>query len=129
MPEQEKEFLLSNPDAYIDFEIPWDLNLGYNISYIHSLNSDPKVVQHIQASGNFSLSEKWKFNYTTGFDFENKEFTPTSLGITRDLHCWTMRVFWVPFGRFQNYNFTIAVKSSILQDLKLERRRSFFDSF
>jgi hypothetical protein len=128
LPEQEKEFYLNNPDTYIDFEIPWDLNLGYNISYVHSANSDPRVVQHIQASGNFSLSEKWKFNYTTGYDFENREFTPTSLGITRDLHCWTMRVFWVPFGRFQNYNFTIAVKSSILQDLKLERRRSFFDA-
>lgn len=129
LPEQEKEFLLQNPDAYIDFEIPWNLNLGYNISYVHSLNSDPRIVQHLQASGDFSLSEKWKFNYTTGYDFEKREFTPTSLGIARDLHCWTMRLNWVPFGYFQNYNFTIAVKSSILQDLKLERRRSFFDSF
>jgi hypothetical protein len=129
LPEEEKEFYLKNPNSYIDFEIPWSLNLGYNVSYVHSLNTNPKLIQHIQASGDVALSEKWKLNYTTGYDFENKEFTPTSLGLARDLHCWTMRLNWVPFGTFQNYNFTIAVKSSILQDLKLERRRSFFDSY
>jgi hypothetical protein len=39
-----------------------------------------------------------------------------------------MNLTWVPFGRFQSYNFTIAVKASILQDLKLERRRPFLDN-
>ena len=74
----------------------------------------------------------FKFSDSTyvgsGFDFQNKEFTQTRLGINRDLHCWQMSVNWIPFGRFQSYNVDIRVKSSILQDLKLSRRRSFVDS-
>ncbi|HEX5169036.1 MAG TPA: putative LPS assembly protein LptD, partial [Cyclobacteriaceae bacterium] len=124
----DKEFLIRNPEAYIDFEIPWSLQVGYNLSYTHSLNNDPKVIQTVQFSGDLALSEKWKVNFQSGYHFESKEFTQTSITIARDLHCWTMRFWWVPFGRFQSYNFTINVKSSLLQDLKMERRKPFFDS-
>jgi hypothetical protein len=129
LPQQEKEFLIQNPDAYIDFEIPWSLNVSYNLSYTHAVNSDPNVVQTVSANGDLSLSEKWKITYSTGYHFESKEFTQTNLGLSRDLHCWTMHLNWTPFGRFQSFNFTINVKASILQDLKLERRKSFLDNF
>jgi hypothetical protein len=82
----------------------------------------------LQISGDLSLSDKWKITYNTGYHFEAAQFTQTNLGISRDLHCWTMNLTWVPFGRFQSYNFTIAVKASVLQDLKLERRRPFLDN-
>ena len=64
----------------------------------------------------------------SGFDLQNKEFTQTRIGINRDLHCWQFSFDWVPFGRFQSYNVDIHVKSTILQDLKLSKRRSFVDS-
>jgi lipopolysaccharide assembly outer membrane protein LptD (OstA) len=128
LPEQEKQFLLNNPDAYVDFEIPWNLRINYSLSYSHQLNRDPQITQSVQMSGDLSLSEKWKVTFNTGYHFESKEITQTDIGISRDLHCWTMRVNWVPFGRFQSLNFTIAVKSSLLQDLKFERRKPFYDN-
>lgn len=124
----DKEFLIQNPEAYIDFEIPWSLQVGYNVSYSHPVNRDPAVTQTLQFSGDLALTEKWKVNFQSGYHFEAKEFTQTTITVARDLHCWTMRFWWVPFGRFQQYNFTINVKSSILQDLKVERRKPFFDS-
>ncbi len=128
LPEQEKQYLLKNPNAYIDFDIPWSLNMSYNLSYSHGTNSKPNVTQTAQGSGDLSLSEKWKVTYSTGYDFKAAQFTQTSLGISRDLHCWTMHLNWIPFGRFQSFNFTINVKAAILQDLKLERRKSFVDN-
>lgn len=128
LPEQEKEFLLQNPDVYVDFDIPWSMNISYNLSYSHQVNRSPDVTQTLNFSGDVSLSEKWKVTYSSGYHFESKEFTQTNLGITRDLHCWTMAVNWTPFGRFQQFFFTINVKSSLLQDLKLERRKPFFDN-
>jgi hypothetical protein len=128
IPEHDKEYMLKNPSAYIDFDVPWSLNLGYTLGYGHALNSKKSLKQTLSASGDLSISEKWKITYNTGFDFEAAEFTQTNLGISRELHCWQMNLMWVPFGRFQSYNFTIAVKASVLQDLKLERRRPFLDN-
>ncbi len=128
LPEQEKQFLLQNPDAYVDFEIPWSLNISYNLGYTHAVNQNQNVTQTINFSGDVSLSASWKVTFSSGFHFESGEITQTNLGIARDLHCWTMRLNWTPFGRFTQYNFTINVKSAVLQDLKLERRKPFFDN-
>lgn len=124
----EKDFLISNPDAYVDFSIPWSLRINYNVNYTKRGFEDPKITQTLRFNGDLSLSDKWKITYNSGYDFENKEFTLTRFGITRDLHCWTMNVSWTPFGRYESYSFTIRVKSSLLQDLKIDRNRSFLDN-
>jgi hypothetical protein len=128
IPEEQKQYMLKNPNLYIDFDIPWSMNLMYNLTYNHGENQKKSFTQNLQASGDLSISEKWKITYNTGYDFKAKQFTPTNLGISRDLHCWTMNLMWVPFGLFQSYNFTIAVKASVLRDLKLERRKPFQDN-
>ncbi len=128
IPEEEKAFLIRNAAQYIDFNIPWSLNINYNLAYNNPVVSKASITQTVQFSGDVSLTEKWKVTFNSGYHFEMKEFTQTNLGISRDLHCWQMNLTWVPFGRFQSYNFTIAVKASILQDLKLERRRPFLDN-
>ena len=128
IPDVAKQEIIKNPDLYLDFDIPWSMNLAYSLSYSHRAGSKPTTVQALQASGDLSVSEKWKITYASGYDFGAKEFTQTNLGISRELHCWQMNLSWVPFGRFTSYNFTIAVKASILQDLKLERRKPFFDN-
>ncbi len=134
IPEEDKRHILENPEAYVDFDIPWSLNLGYNLSYRRPITRSAReiqkaqVTQTLQISGDLSISEKWKITYNTGYHFESAQFTQTNVGISRDLHCWHMNLTWVPFGRFQSYNFTIAVKASVLQDLKLERRRPFLDN-
>lgn len=134
IPEEDKRHILENPEAYVDFDIPWSLNIGYNLSYRRPVTRNATriqradITQTLQISGDLSVSEKWKITYNTGYHFESAQFTQTNVGISRDLHCWHMNLTWVPFGRFQSYNFTIAVKASVLQDLKLERRRPFLDN-
>jgi LptD protein len=128
MTDSDKQFLMNNPDAYVDFSIPWNLRLNYNVTYSKTGFMPSQVVQAVRVSGDVSLSKKWKIVYTTGYDFKTKEFTSTSFSLNRELHCWMMTLNWVPFGRFQSYNFTIAVKSAMLRDLKLNRTRSFFDT-
>ncbi len=127
LPEYEKDFLLQNPEAYVDFSIPWSFRVNYTLNYTKVGFRKAEIIQSIRFSGDFSLTEKWKITFNSGYDFENKAFTQTNLGISRDLHCWEMNVNWTPFGFYQSYNFTIRVKSSLLQDLKLNRTRTFYD--
>lgn len=125
--EQDKQALLRNSEAYVDFSIPWSMRLNYNITYSKQGLLPANIVQSVRVSGDFSLSPKWKIQYNSGYDLQKKEFTQTNFALTRDLHCWTMSFNWVPFGQFQSYNFFIGIKSSLLKDLKVNRTRSFFD--
>lgn len=126
--EADKQYLLNNPDAYIDFDIPWNLRINYIFDYRKIGFEKPGVTQSIRFSGDLSITEKWKVDFNSGYDFQQKAFTMSNFGIRRDLHCWQMSVNWVPFGRFQSYNFSIGIKSGMLQDLKLDRQRSFIDA-
>jgi len=125
--ENEINRIVADPSQYIDWEIPWNLTLGYNLAYAKQVSNTTNITQAMNVSGDLSISEKWKVNFNTGYNFDSKEITQTMIGIARDLHCWQMNVNWVPFGRFTSYNIDIRVKSSILQDLKVSRRRTFFD--
>lgn len=124
----DKEFMLKNPDAYVDFTVPWNLRMNYNLNYTKVTNQKkPVITQALSFNGDFSLSEKWKVTFNSGYDIEKKAFTQTNIGINRDLHCWQMSMNWVPFGRYQSYSFSIGIKSSLLQSLKLDRNRNFLD--
>ena len=125
--ENEINRIVADPSQYIDWDIPWNLTVGYNLAYARQVNNSTNITQAMNVGGDLSISEKWKINFNTGYNFDQNEITQTMIGIARDLHCWQMNVNWVPFGRFTSYNIDIRVKSSILQDLKVSRRRSFFD--
>lgn len=123
----QREFIAANPNMFVDFNIPWNLRLNYTLRYSRTGFAQPTVAQSVTFNGDVSLTDKWKIGFQSGYDLEKKGFTNTSIDIYRDLHCWEMSFYWVPFGNLQSYQFTIRAKSSILQDLKLNRRRNWND--
>jgi lipopolysaccharide assembly outer membrane protein LptD (OstA) len=120
-PTDRLQYILDHPNTYVDFNIPWDLNLSYNVYYL-ARNTKDNLVQTFSFSGNLSLTQKWKISGTSGFDFKTYKFTMTSINIIRDLHCWEMHFSWVPFGYRQYFLLTINVKSSMLRDLQLKKQ-------
>ena len=124
--EQEWSMIQNRPDDYVDFNIPWNIGLDY--SYAYSKPAFEKTIrQTFNVNGNIRLTEKWKIGFRSGYDFDTKEISYSSIDVYRDLHCWEMRFNWVPFGFRQSFNLSISVKSTILQDLKLNKRKSFYD--
>jgi len=125
---------LLNPDSYIDFDIPWKLNLAYTLNYTanhkypyYKEEVIRKIVQTLNVSGDISLAPRWKIGFSTGYDFETNKISQASLNIYRDLHCWEMRFNWIPIGYLKSWNFQINVKSPMLQDLKLTKKKDFRD--
>ncbi len=117
-----------NANAFVDFNIPWNLSFYYNFNYSNS-GLQKQLVQTLNANGDFNLTPKWKVQFNTGYDFRNNAISLTSFSIYRDLHCWDMSVRWIPFGPYQSYSIDLRVKSSILQDLKLSKRREYYNEF
>ena len=130
-PKEELDMINANSDMYIDFNIPWTIGVDYKVDYRRVINSNidtSYVTQSVGLRGDLSITKNWKISYMTNYDFVNKEFSFTSINIGRDLHCWQMSFNWIPIGFMRSYNLNISVKSSILQDLKLQRRRTWYDN-
>ena len=130
---EEIEDVQNNPKLYIDWDNPWSLQVNYNLRYSNqyvyktrSTKSD--LIQTFGVAGEINVTPKWKFSMQTGYDFEQKEFSFTQVTIYRNLHCWEMRFSWVPYGAMKSWNFTISAKASILQDLKLTKKKDFRDN-
>jgi hypothetical protein len=116
---------------YVDFDIPWELNMSYNAGYttnpvpLRKGDVRPPILAQntVRADGSVKLTENLRFTYNIGYDFTQKTITYPVLSFFRDLHCWQINGTWIPFGTTKGYFFTIAAKSSLLQDLKLNRNR------
>lgn len=132
--EEELAQINANPDDYVDWSVPWSLAIDYNLRYSNNISyrdfmrsDDRKIIQALGVSGEVNLTPKWKFTFRTGWDFEANDLSYTSVNIYRDLHCWEMRFSWIPLGARQSWNFSLNVKASVLQDLKLNKKKDFRD--
>jgi len=119
---EELAYINANPEEYVDFNIPWSLNIRYNIGRTKTGFADPRIDHSVSFNGDLSITQKTKIRFTSGYDIERNEFTQTSITVNRDLHCWVLDFSWVPFGLYQSFNVTLRVRASLLQDLKLERK-------
>jgi len=109
--------------------IPWNLNINYSqaINKGTNLLSETINTKTLGFSGNLKITDKWKIGLRSGYDFNDKDFSYTSVDIYRDLHCWEMLFNWIPTGYQRSYTLTIRVKADILKDVKLERKRDWIN--
>ena len=128
------DYMRQNPAEFVDFNIPWQVSLGYSLSFATRLKSDlsgfeKEFSSNLNFNGSFSLTPKWNFSANGYYDFDTKQMQSLSMSINRDMHCWQMSISVTPVGLYRWFAFTISPKASILQDLKINRTRSFTDFF
>jgi len=133
---EEKEMIDKNPEAYVDFKIPWSINIAYTLRYTNTFlyTTFPPInkkqyIQTLSFYGDVNLTPKWKIGFRSGYDFETKDISYTSVDIYRDLHCWEIKFNWVPTGYRKSWNVTINVKATVLQDLKLTKKKDWRDAY
>ena len=129
--EQERERLqAADADGYTKWECPWSLTVNYSVNYGYGefdrekMDYRGKWTQNLSFSGNIRPTKNWNFSLSASYNFELKKIAYMNCSISRDLHCFSMTASFVPFGPYKSYNFTIAVKSSLLKDLKYDKRSS-----
>ena len=121
---------IKNKDNNKKPKVNWNLNANYAVTYNKGYRSSvfSDTTQSLNFSGDIKITDKWKFNFQSGYDFDTKKLTYSSINIYRDLHCWEMILNLIPIGYHRSYTFTIRVKAAILQDLKLERKRDWVNT-
>jgi len=117
--EDEKEEQMG--DLY-NYSVPWNLRLAYAVNYSNSIRQNEISSHSLMFSGDIEISPKWSIGASSGYDFKNQGFSYTQLRFARDLLSWRMNFSWIPFSPRSSWNFFIGIKSSILKDLKYEKR-------
>ncbi len=106
-----------------NFKFPWDLRLAYSLTYSNNENQKEITTNSLMVSGNVDLAIKWRMGFSSGYDFTKKGITFTQLRFERDLESWRMSFSIVPIGVYSYWNFFIGIKSSILSDIKWDKRK------
>lgn len=114
--------------ARLDFRMPWRLavNYSYDLSRSYSAGTfEQDERQSILFNGDITVLKQWKVGGSSGYDIVAGEWTPTSLNLYWDLHCWEFNFNIIPLGQRKSFMVRINVKASILRDLKFEQRRPY----
>ena len=128
------DYMRQNPAEFVDFNIPWQFSLSYSLYYQQQFKSDytgfeKKFTSSANFSGSFSLTPKWMFNVNGFYDFDTKKIQTFQLAISREMHCWQLSINVTPVGPYRYFNFTVSPKSGLLQDLRINRSRSFYTGY
>ncbi|OAB78264.1 putative LPS assembly protein LptD [Cochleicola gelatinilyticus] len=109
---------------WYNYKIPWDLRLAYTATYSNSRRQNEISSQSLMFSSNLELSPRWQVGVSSGYDFKNKGVTLTQFRFQRDLESWQMSFNWTPIGSINtSWYFFVGIKSSILSDIKYDKRR------
>ena len=122
-----------NPGDYVDFSIPWDLNLAYSLRFNKTTFNattgrfNTQFNQDVNFNGSINLTPKWKLGLTGSYNISLKEIGMLSMNLSRDLHCWQMSIVLSPVGQYKFFTINISPKSGMLKDIKINRTRYFYD--
>ena len=117
-------------DGYMKWEVPWSLTFNYSVGYSYGafnkqkMEYDGKITQNLSFSGNIRPTTNWNFSLSGSYNFDTHRIAYMNCNISRDLHCFTMTASFIPVGPYKSFNFHIAVNSSMLSDLKYDKRSS-----
>lgn len=120
--EDDKDVTQTAKDWY-NTKLPWDLNVAYSMTY-GNMNRQKEITSHsIMFSGNLELAPRWKVGISSGYDVKQQGITFTQFRFERDLESWRMSFNWVPEGPNAYWGFFIGIKSSVLSDIKWDKRQ------
>lgn len=128
--EQQSNDIQLNPDGYMAWDVPWNFTINYSVGYGYGafnkkkMEYDGKITQNLSFSGNIRPTKNWNFSFSASYNFDTHKLAYMNCNITRDLHCFSMRASFVPVGPYKSYNFHISVNSSLLSDVKYDKRSS-----
>ena len=121
--EEDEDDSKKEDSKFYNNKMPWDIRLAHSLTYSNNKAQKQITNNSLMFSGNISLSKKWKIGGSSGYDFKNSGVTYTQLRFERDLDSWKMNFNWVPFSTRASWYFFIGIKSSLLSDLKYDKRR------
>jgi lipopolysaccharide assembly outer membrane protein LptD (OstA) len=117
----------SKEDKYPDkavVDIPVSGTINYNFSEFKPTPFITSRTSNLSTTIVFSLTPKWKFTFTGGYDLVNNQVSAPYITAYRDLNSWEMNFNWYPTGYFRGFRLEIRIKAPQLNDIKVTKQTS-----
>ncbi len=101
---------------------PWLISYGLNFAYNQYTVDKIDRSLNTYLTLNLRLTETWNISANVRYDFIRKEFLTPQINLKKDLHCWELILNWNPIGFNRGFYLRFGIKSSTLQDLKIEKK-------
>jgi lipopolysaccharide assembly outer membrane protein LptD (OstA) len=114
---------LDYPD--IKYNIPFTGSLNFNFS--ETKPAPDLIFRNANFSGSiaFSLTEKWKFTFSSSYDLVNHQISAPYFTAYRDLKSWEMNFNWYPTGYYRGFRLEIRIKAPQLNDIKFTKQTNY----
>jgi hypothetical protein len=101
-----------------DFSTPFEMGLdfSYRISFRPGNSATKSAILNAN-NIRFNLTPKWSVSTRLGYDFIEKELTPSQFSLRRTMICWDLSFQFNPFGEFQYYSFRLSLSGGQIQSL------------
>lgn len=112
-----------NEQAVEPFRSDWSFSLNFDYSLRRIFNRTKGRFEFDRSATlnipniSFKLTPKWSFNTSIGYEFIEKELTPSRFQLSRSLECWNLAFTMNPFGDFKFYLFTLTVTDTKMNSL------------
>jgi lipopolysaccharide assembly outer membrane protein LptD (OstA) len=106
----------------VTYNMPITGSLNYNYSF--DKHTPSSIYKTSNISGNIAInpSDKWKFTFTTSYDFFSKQISAPYITIYRDLKSWEINFNWYPVGSYRGFFFELRIKAPSMNDIKIDKQ-------
>ncbi|HYO23157.1 MAG TPA: putative LPS assembly protein LptD, partial [Flavisolibacter sp.] len=85
------DYMQRNPAEFVDFNIPWSINLSFSLAFNRTLKRDysgfeTNISSSASFNNSFNLTPKWNFSTNGFYDFSTKQLTMFTMSIAREMH-------------------------------------------
>ncbi|MEX0945648.1 MAG: putative LPS assembly protein LptD [Balneolaceae bacterium] len=107
-----------NIDPIQDYSSTFQMGLDFSYRWTYQFGRDARKSAVLNANNiRFNLTPKWSVSTRIGYDFIEKELTPSQFSLRRSMICWDLSFQFNPFGEFQYYTFRLSLTGGQIQSL------------
>lgn len=101
-----------------DYSSTFQMGLDFSYRWTYRFGQDARKSAVLNANNiRFNLTPKWSVSTRIGYDFIEKELTPSQFSLRRSMVCWDLAFQFNPFGDFQYYTFRLSLTGGQIQSL------------
>jgi len=128
--QQDINYIVENPAQFVDFSIPWSIDLSYSLRLNRSriaTGFNTQLSQDVNWNSSINVSEKWKLGLSGYYNITKHQLGTMSVFMSREMHCWQLAITVSPVGVFKYFSINLSPKSGLLRDLHINRTRYFYN--